>query len=71
MKIFQANSNCEKFSAYYSTKTVWIQVILMAPMYSLQKTEKSYSVKDQMRITSETSSTYLRCNPIEVLHCSV
>lgn len=56
---------------YYASKPVWIQVVLMAPINSLDKNEKSYDGKDQMRITSETSSTYLRCNPIKVLHCFI
>lgn len=72
MKILQTNSKLEKkFPAYYSSKTVWIQIILITPIYSLHKNEKSYDSKDQMRITTETSSIYQRCNPIKVLHCSI
>jgi len=43
----------------------------MTPINSLYKNEKSYDGKAQMRITSETSSTYLRCNPNKILHCSI
>lgn len=65
MKILQTNSKLEFFSAYYLSKTVWIHVILMAPIYSLHNNNRSYDGKDQMRMTCETSSTYLRCNPIK------
>lgn len=71
---YETSPNQFKIQKYFlsnnTSKLVWTHIILISQINSLHKNEKSHDGKDQMRITSETSSTYITCNLSKILHCS-